>query len=61
MSTTPTLGASVLTPQGVGKIIAIEPTISTGIEIFHVQAASGIAAYYEDELIVLDPIGPTPR
>ena len=53
MTNTPTVGVSVLTPEGVAEIIAIDPTISAGIDIFHVQAASGIASYYEDELIVL--------
>lgn len=46
MATTPTLGVSVLTPEGVAEIIAIDPTISLGIDIFHVQAATGIANYY---------------
>ena len=52
MGATPTLGASVLTPDGAGEVIAIEPTISDDIDIFHVNTATGLAAYYADELIV---------
>jgi hypothetical protein len=53
MCATPTLGTTVLTPDGAGEVIAIEPTISADIDIFHVNAATGLAAYYADEMIVL--------
>jgi hypothetical protein len=52
---TPILRTSVVTPDGLGEILFVEPTISDDIDIFHVHTTSGVATFYADELIFLSP------